>query len=99
MKECYLLMYYPPRKDFATNFTEEESETVGRHFDYLKDLHAKGVVRMAGRVEDARFGICQLLVSNKAEAEEIMQNDPAVKAKVFTSELLPFRLALPGQET
>lgn len=78
-----------------TNYTQEESDAVGSHFNYLKDLYNKGIVQFAGRVEDARFGICLLNVDDKAKAQEIMINDPAVKAKVFSAELLPFGLALP----
>jgi uncharacterized protein YciI len=88
-------MYYPPRKDFLINYTQEESDTVRKHFNYLKKLNIQGIVQFAGRVEDARFGNCLLNVDDKAKAQEIMINDPAVKAKVFSAELLPFGLALP----
>lgn len=94
MSENYLLMFYPPRKDFVANITENESETVGRHFLYLKALHEKNTVLMAGRVEDARFGIALLSVQDEKQAKEIMDNDPAVQARVFRAELLPFRIAL-----
>jgi len=94
MSEKYLLMYYPPRKDFTTNHTTEESDAVGRHFKYLKDLHEKKVVLMAGRIEDARFGIALLSVKNEKQAKEIMDNDPAVVSGVFKAELLPFMVAL-----
>jgi uncharacterized protein YciI len=87
-------MYYPPRNEFATNQTTEESAAIGRHFEYLKDLHARKIVHMAGRVEDARFGICLLSVENEAQAQRIMRDDPAVTAGVFKAELLPFLLAL-----
>ena len=56
MSERYLLMYYPPREDFVNNQTNEESEAIGRHFMYLKELHEKKIVQMAGRVDDARCG-------------------------------------------
>lgn len=95
MSEHYLLMYYPPRKDFVSSQTKEESDAIGRHFMYLKELHEKKVVQMAGRVDDARFGIALLDVNNAEEAEQIMKNDPAVMAGVFRAELLPFLLALP----
>ncbi len=94
MRENYLLMFYPPRKDFVTTITEKESETIGQHFLYLKDLHEKKIVSMAGRVEDARFGIVLLSVESEKEALEIMAKDPAVMAKVFKAELLPFKVAL-----
>jgi len=95
MSEQYLLMYYPPREDFVNNQTNEESEAIGRHFMYLKELHEKKVVQMAGRVDDARFGIALLEVKNPEEAEQILKNDPAVMAGVFKAELLPFLVALP----
>ena len=49
---------------------------------------------MAGRVEDARFGICLLKVESEQQAQEVMKNDPAVLEGVFKAELLPFMLAL-----
>jgi uncharacterized protein YciI len=87
-------MYYPPRNDFVNNQTPEESETIGKHFLYLKELHEMNTVLMAGRTEDARFGIALLSVENKQEAESIMKNDPAVAAGVFKAEILPFLTAL-----
>ncbi|HEX2897022.1 MAG TPA: YciI family protein [candidate division Zixibacteria bacterium] len=95
MSEHYLLMYYPPRKDFINNQTKEESDAIGRHFLYLKGLHEKKIVLMAGRVEDARFGMALLAVESEKEALDIMKNDPAVKAVVFRAELLPFIVAIP----
>ncbi len=94
MNKHFLIMYYPPRKDFMTNQTPEESDAVGRHFQYLKDLYEKKSVLMAGRVEDARFGIALLSADNEKRAKEIMDNDPAVMSGVFNAELLPFKLAL-----
>jgi len=94
MSAHFVIMYYPPRPDFTTNHTQEESDAVGRHFEYLKSLHERKIVLMAGRVEDASFGIALLVVENEKRAREIVENDPAVIAKVFKAELLPFRLAL-----
>jgi len=87
-------MYHPPRADFSVNCTQEESAAVNRHYDNLKDLHSKKLVLMAGRVYDARFGIALLETESQIQARDIMLNDPAVKAKAFKAELLPFKLAL-----
>jgi uncharacterized protein YciI len=87
-------MYYPPRENFVNNQTKAESEAIGHHFLYLKELHEKKIVLMAGRVEDARFGVALLNVSSREEAVHIMKNDPAVKANVFRCEILPFLVAL-----
>ena len=94
MSQHYLIMYRPPRDGFAENATPEESAKVMEHFEYLKQLHAKKIVLMAGRTEDARFGIALPKTETEQEAQEILDNDPAVKAKVFTADLLPFSLAL-----
>ena len=94
MPEHYLIMYHPPREGFAENATDEESTEVMKHFEYLKQLHAEKVVLIAGRTEDARFGIALIETESEEKAREILDNDPAVKAKVFTADLLPFSLAL-----
>ncbi len=94
MSEHFLIIYYPLRMDFTTSQTQGESDVVSQHFLYLKDLYDKKSVLMAGRVEDARFGLALLSVENDKQAQEIMEKDPAVAAKVFRGELLPFKLAI-----
>ena len=94
MPKHYLIMYHPPREDFLENATGGESAEVSKHFGYLKLLNAEGVVLFAGRAADARFGIALLETETEQDARDILDNDPAVKAKVFTAELLPFSLAL-----
>ena len=95
----YLIMYRRPRPDFTESATVAEEEAVGRHFQYLQRLLAEGTLMMAGRVDDARFGIGLLDVKDEAEGRRIVEQDPAVSAGVFTAELLPFRLALwPGPD-
>ncbi len=90
----YLIMYRPPREDFAENATPEESAIIERHFEYLQKQEADGRLILAGRTEDARFGIAVIEANSENEAKEIMADDPPVKEGVFTGELLPFRLAL-----
>ena len=94
MPQHYLIMYRPPRDGFAENATPEESAEVMKHFEYLKALNVKKTVLFAGRVNDARFGIALLETETEQDARDILDNDPAVKSKVFTAELLPFGLAL-----
>lgn len=94
MPKHFLIMYRPPRDGFAENATPEESAEVTKHFEYLKALNVIKTVLFAGRVNDARFGIALLETDTEQEAQKIMNDDPAVKAKVFTAELLPFSLAL-----
>jgi uncharacterized protein YciI len=94
----YLIMYMPPRENFHENATPEESAVIERHFEYLKGRLADGSLVLAGRTDDARFGIAVIKAENEKAAREIMENDPSVKEGVFTGELMQFRLALGGGE-
>lgn len=94
----YVLKLQPAYKSEAA-WTPAINETVGKHFNYLKDLTAKGTVIMAGRSDydvsnENVFGIVVFEAANSEEAGTIMQNDPAVKGKIMTAELHPFSVAL-----
>ena len=90
----YLIMYSPPRENYAENMTPEETAVIERHFEYLQKQEAEGKLILAGRTDDARLGIAIIETENENEARQIMENDPAVMEGVFSGELLPFRLAL-----
>lgn len=90
----YLIMYRPPRSTFVDDATVDEMAAVANHFEYLKGLLNRGTLLLAGRIDDARFGIAVVTADNEIQARSIMENDPAVRADVFSGELLPFRLAL-----
>ena len=90
----YLITYRPPRDTFNDDATVEESATVERHFSYLHQLLSEGKLILAGRIEDARFGIAVIETDDEQTAKKIMERDPAVSGGVFKGELLPFRLAL-----
>lgn len=94
MSQHFLIIYRPPREGFAENATPEESAEVEKHFYFLKKLNAEKIALFVGRVEDASFGIALLETENEEKARDILKNDPAVKSKVFTAELWPFRLAI-----
>jgi len=77
--------------------TPEESDTVSRHFNYLKDLTEKGVMILVGRTLNTdvnSFGICIFEAEDESAARNIMESDPAVMAGVMRAELFPYRVAL-----
>lgn len=94
----FLYRIHPTRVNMlADGPTSAEEEIVGRHFAYLQKLAEQGVVKLAGRtltVDEDAFGIVILLVEDAAQAEQIMQNDPAVAEGVMQAQLFPFRVAL-----
>jgi uncharacterized protein len=98
----YLYRIQPVRPAMLSEApTEEESRHVSEHFAYLKDLTEKGQVILAGRTLDTgydSFGIIIFRAEDDAAANELVQNDPAVKARVFRAELHPYRIALLSAE-
>jgi uncharacterized protein YciI len=77
--------------------TPEEEEIVGRHFAYLKDLTAKGVMILMGRTQnndESTFGIAIFEAETEEAARDIMKNDPAVAGGVMRATLYPYKVAL-----
>jgi uncharacterized protein YciI len=82
--------------------TQEETAIVNEHFNYLKDLTAKGVVILAGRTvtnDESAFGIVIFRAASEEAGREIMNGDPAVKKGVMRAALFPFKVVLiePGK--
>lgn len=96
----FIYMVRPTRLGMlAEGPTAEEENIIGRHFAYLKHLAERGIVLLAGRTQDSdesSFGIVILQTGSEEEARVIMENDPAVKGKVMSARLHPYRIAIPG---
>ncbi len=90
----YIYFVTPVRETFLDDATPEELEVVERHFEYLKDLLAKDRLILAGRCQDGPPGIVVFEADTPDVARWLMENDPAVKAGIFTAELRPYRVAL-----
>ena len=77
--------------------TETESQAVAAHFAHLQKLEGEGVVLMAGRTVDTgpdTWGIVIFQAASMAEAQAVMQADPAIARGVMTGELFPYRVAV-----
>ncbi|MDK9699272.1 MAG: YciI family protein [bacterium] len=92
----YSYLVRPVKANFDTNYTDEDVRIVGEHFRYLVGLHEKGIVQFAGRCDDTTFGIVILRADNRAEAEKLFANDPAIVQGVMSGSLHEFRIALCG---
>jgi uncharacterized protein YciI len=60
-------------------------------------LLKEGKLILAGRtltMDPKQIGIIILEVDSEEEARHVMENDDAVKEKIMTAELLPFKVAL-----
>jgi uncharacterized protein len=92
--ENFIYVLKPVRSTFLQDSTEEERSIVSEHFHYLQNLNNQNTVSLAGRTDQAEFGIVILNTESIQQAKDIMQNDPAVKKNVMTAELYPFLIAL-----
>lgn len=77
-----------------TDPTPEESAVFSEHFAYLKALTKQGQVLLAGPCTDAAFGIVIFRAESDEAAQELMDNDPALKSGIMTAELHPFVASL-----
>mgnify|MGYP003434750466 CR=1 FL=1 len=86
----WLYLLKPARLAMLTEGpTPEEAETVSRHFAYLQDLTAKGVMILMGRTQN----------SDESAARMIMEADSAVRAGVMRATLYPYKIALMRGQT
>lgn len=77
------------------NWTERENKLVEEHFAQLQKLLTEGKLILAGRTNVREStGMVILEVETEAEARAIMENDAAVKGRVMTAELFPYKVAL-----
>ncbi|MCC7494972.1 MAG: hypothetical protein IT204_21670 [Fimbriimonadaceae bacterium] len=94
----YLYRVQPTRLAMLTDGpTAAESDSIRRHFAYLKEHTVAGTVLLAGRslTVDARtFGIVIYLAPDGAAANDFAANDPAVRDGVMRVEVFPFGIAL-----
>ena len=96
-KQFIYVLKLTPRLLEEKNWTEQDNQIVGRHFRRLQKLHKEGRVLMAGRTLNAdpsQFGIVVFEAASEEEARELMEADDAVKEKIMTAQLFPFRVAL-----
>ena len=96
-KQFVYVLKLTPRLLDEKNWTEQDNRIVGRHFRRLQRLHKEGRVLMAGRTlnsDPSQFGVVVFEAASEEEAREFMEADDAVKEKVMTAQLFPFRVAL-----
>jgi len=86
-----------PRLIDENVWTKRDNEIVREHFERLEDDTESGKVILAGRTlnsDSTQFGIVIFKAKDEKEAEQYMNDDPAVKNKIMTAELFPFMTAL-----
>lgn len=66
-----------------------EQQGLRDHFYYLEDLHARGVILLAGPL-GSDGGLVLLRARDQSEADRLMAADPAVGSGLFVGEARPF---------
>ena len=89
----YLVELHGTRDGWPNVMTADEERVMGEHFDYLKQLTAKGTVLMAGPV-DMKWGLIVFKVYSETELQEIMDKEPSVAQKVHTYTFSPMIVSL-----
>lgn len=96
----FLYLIRPTRPEMLTErMTEAEADAVAAHFEYLQGLADGGVVRLAGRTLETgarTFGLVVFTAASETEARRLVDQDPAVRERVMTAELFPFKIAIDG---
>lgn len=92
----FFLKLIPPRPTFATDMTPEESALMTKHAAYWAELFKTGKVLIIGPILDPKgaWGMAVLEVDSLADAQQMAENDPTVKAGINQVELAPMHVFL-----
>lgn len=94
-KQHYCLRLLPPRPTFISDMAEDEKALMQEHATYMRELFTAGKVLLYGPVMAAAgaFGLGVFAVDCEAEARQIIENDPTIRAGMNTFELSPMMVA------
>jgi uncharacterized protein YciI len=89
----------PEKYKDEKNWSTGDQAIVGEHFQRLMKKKDEGVVVLAGRTElaldDAEMmGLVVFYAKDEKEAQQFMNDDPAVKAKIMLAKVHPYGLAI-----
>jgi uncharacterized protein len=81
------------------NWTKQDEAITGEHFQRLVKLKNEGLVILAGRtmleLSDAgMMGLVIFYAKDEKEAQQFMQDDPAVKNKIMLAKVVPYSVAV-----
>ncbi|HYE75076.1 MAG TPA: YciI family protein [Blastocatellia bacterium] len=90
MSETFLIIYRSgPAWIEGKPISEQPIQSHGK---YMLELYKSGVMRFAGPFSDDTGGAAVIEVESLDQAISIADQDPAIKDRIFTYELRPWRL-------
>lgn len=83
----------------AKNWTKADEGITGEHFQRLLKLKSEGVIILAGRTQlelsdPGMMGLVIFYAKDEKEAQQFMQDDPAVKNKIMLAKVVPYSVAV-----
>lgn len=81
------------------NWTKDDQAVAGQHFQRLVKMKDEGIIILAGRTQlplnDTEMkGLVIFYAKDDKEALQIMEDDPAVKAKIMLAKVYPYSVAV-----
>ena len=87
-KSTFLVLYRPgPAWAPGKHIREQPPKEHGK---YLLGLYERGVMKFAGPFDDDTGAAIVLETADAAEANAVIEADPAIKARIFTHEIHPW---------
>ena len=99
-KKAWLgVLTLPEKYKDEKNWNASEQAIVGEHFQRLIKKKEEGIVVLAGRTElpldnPEMMGLVVFYAKDEKEAQQFMNDDPAVKAKIMIAKVHPYGLAI-----
>jgi uncharacterized protein YciI len=91
----WIYFIHAPRDDFAATMTDAERQVWAEHFQRLQRLLAEGTLILAGpTLGRINTGIAIIEAPDEVTAEQLMNEDPAIKSGYASGELRPIRVSL-----
>ena len=91
----FIIFFKPCRETLPEDSTPDEQAKVGEHFRYLQQHLAEGNLILAGRTQEPPYvGIAIIEVADRASADRLLSEDPAVASGVFSGHLQEYAVAL-----
>ena len=99
MKEWLWVLTLTEKYTEEKNWTKNDEDFVGEHFQRLTKMKNEGVVVLAGRTltelnNTEGMGLVIFYAKDEKEALQFMIDDPAVKNKIMLARVLPYGIAI-----
>ena len=90
----WIYFIHPPRERFVETITDDEAAIMQVHAGHLAELHAQGVLILAGPTfGEVNTGIAVIEAADEDAARALMMTDPAITSGLMTPELRPMRVS------